>query len=263
MKKLTIMLLLVMVSAFLLFSGCGKDDDDDNGDGGISGLPDITPANYDWDIYFLDYAAVDFRADEYMIWADWLGNSSAISEDDVFTLDINGETQEFWGGNYFGEWSFSTMANLEQGTQYDIVFKKNGNTVASKTLRMPYRANVNFPASFDPTQTASMDWEMAGNNKYQIVSLYSESEMEDEDDDWEKSIPNSARSFTFPENAVEGFGPETGYDMMLSQANFEKSGRIAFSSISFAAEFYGYGEPAKLDASELRNIAKNIKSAIK
>lgn len=259
MKKLTIMLLLVLVSVFLLVGGCGKDNDDD-GDNGISGIPDITPANYDWYVYFLDYSTFDFRSNEYLIWAEWLGNSSAITEEDVFTLDINGETHGFQGGYYFGEWSFNAMAELEPGTQYNLVFKKNGNTVASQTMRMPYQAEVSFPATFDPTKTASMTWEMAGNNKYQVVSLYSESY--DDDDDWDKSIAVSARSFTFPANAVESYGPDTEYGMMLAQMNFEKTGRIAFSSISFASEEYGSGAHTKLDVSKLRKIAKNIQQSI-
>lgn len=263
MKKLTILLLLVLVSAFLLFSGCGKDKDDDDGDGGISGIPDITPANYDWDIYFMEYSEIEFKSLEYMVMADWLGESSAISESDVFTLDINGESHEFMSHFMFDEWYISAMVELEPGAEYAMVFKKNGNTVASQTLKIPYNAAVSFPDSFDPTNAATMNWNMAGNNKYQVVSLSSTGEGFDDDDDWEKVIDVSARTFTFPANAVEDFGPDTEYDMILAQMNFEKSGRVAFSSFSFAVEMYGEGEWTKLEPSKLRKIAKNIRQRIR
>jgi hypothetical protein len=260
MKKLTIILLLVLVSAFLLFSGCKKDKDDD--DGGITGIPDITPSNYDWDIYFMDYSS-DGRASEYMIWADWLGENSAISEEDTFTISLNGETHEFWGGNYGGEWSFYAMAELEPGTEYSMVFKKNDDTVASKSMRMPYQPDATFPSVFDPASSATMSWEMAGNNNFQVVSLSSEGEGDDDYDDWEKAIDVSARTFTFPANAVESYGPDTQYSMSLAQMNFEKSNRVAFSGFSYAANVYGEGTPAKLEASELHQIAKNLHQQMK
>ena len=234
MKKLSILLLPVLVSAFLLFSGCGKNKND--GDGGITGIPNITSADYDWNILFLDYTMHDDKTSEYQIRADWLGDSSAITEDDTFTIDINGVSLEFLSEYDSGSWSIQTMANLEPGTQYDLVFKKNSSTVASEALRMPYQASVNFPVSFDPNESTTMNWQMEENNKYQLVRLLSESDYGG--DDWEEAISVSDRSFSFPVNAIGSYGFNTEYSMMLVQMNFEKSSRVAFSSISISSKDY-------------------------
>lgn len=251
MKKLTILLLLVLVSALLLFTGCAKDDDDDP----ITGIPDITPANYDWDITLM---GTDFKSAEYMIWADWLGNSSAITADDEFTILIDGYAHDFMGGFDEGDWSFFMITDFNPGTQYNLVFKKNGTEVAEKTFRIPYEANVTFPSTFDPTKTAKMTWQLAGDNDYQVVSLFS-----GDDDEYSKNIPASDRTYTFPKDAVPSSGTNAEYGMMLAEISFEKAGRVAFSSFSFSMQEYGQGIAGKFEASNLRKIAKDLRQRIK
>jgi hypothetical protein len=255
MNKLTFMFLLVLISALLLLSACGDDDND-----GITGIPNITPDSYDWDIYFMDFSEFDEKSTEYVIWADWLGDAAAISESDMFTIKIGANTYDFGGENYYGEWSFHTMADLEPGTQYSMEFFKNGNSLASATLRMPYPANTTFPTSFDPTQSASMSWDMAGNNQYQIAGLSSWDYETDEEDDFEKSLSPSAREYTFAANTVQGFGMDTEYYMMLVQANFSKSGRYAFSSTAVSATGYGEEYSAQLEPSEMHKLVKRVHS---
>ncbi len=255
MKKLTILLMLVLVAALMLFSGCAKDDDDDNG--GITGIPDVTPANYDWDIYFIDNS--NFKSADYLVFADWLGNSSAITDEDEFTLEIDGFPYDLTGGYYEGEWSFSGLAeNILPGTDYSMALKKNGYAVVTKTLKMPYQANVTFPNTFDPTKKATMNWQLSRDNKYQAVTLSAFKDGYD-DDEYDKNISASDRKFTFDANSVKSFGSGTGYGMMLSEMNFESSGRVAFSSFSFTMHDYGQGTPAKYDASDLRKIAKKLR----
>lgn len=256
MKKLHILLLLFLVSAFLLFSGCGKDKDDDRG--GISGIPDISSTNYDWDIVIVDFSAFDGETSGYRIWADWLGESSAISEDDAFTLDINGVSHELWGSLLLGSWSFNTIAEMEPGTSYNLVFRKNGSKVASKAVRTPYRASVSFPTSFDPSQSATMNWQMSADNKIQHVEIYSDFG-DDNEDDWGEAISASARSYTFPANRIAGSGPDAQYGMILGEMNFEKTGRVAFSSMFLNSKIYGEGAPAKPGASEMYEIARTLR----
>lgn len=250
MKKLTILLLLVMVSAILLFTGCAKDDDDN----GLTGIPDITPTNYDWDITLM---STDFKSTEYIVYADWLGSSSAITDTDVFTLDIDGQSHELMGGYDDGDWSFFSTAELNSGTLYNLVFKKNGSQVAAKNFRIPYQPTVTFPNTFDPTKTAKVTWQLQADNKYQAIVLFSEGD--NDDDEYSKDISASARTFTFPANSVESYGPNTGYGMMLAEANFEKVGRVAFSSISYELQEYGNVITGKFEVSNLRKIAKNIR----
>lgn len=247
MKKLTILLLLVMVSAMMLFTGCAKDDD-------ITGIPVIDDTNYDWDITIM---ASDFKSAEYLIWADWLGSSSAITDTDEFTLDIDGQTHELMGGYDDGDWSFFSTAELNSGELYNLVFKKNGNQVAAKNFRIPYQPTVTFPSTFDPTKTAKVTWQLTADNKYQSIALFSEGD--NDDDEYSKDISASARTFTFPANSVESYGPNTGYGMMLAEANFEKVGRVAFSSISYELQEYGNVITGKFEVSNLRKIAKNLR----
>lgn len=47
--------------------------------------------------------------------------------------------------------------------------------------------------------------------------------------------------------------------MMLAEANFEKVGRVAFSSISYELQEYGNVITGKFEVSNLRKIAKNLR----
>ena len=255
MKKLSLIPLLILISAFLLFSGCGKDDND-----AITGIPEVTPEDYDWNINILD--STFFHSDsEFLVLAHWLHENSAITADDVFTIDVDGETHELEGSLFLGHWSFAAWVEMTPDAQYDLIFKKNGNTVAAKSLRLPHRADVTFPANFDPNEAASLNWQMAGDNEYQIASLTA-NHFETEEDERYEAISTSARSFTFPANAVENFGPGTEYYLRLMQMNFEKSGRVAFIGVSWGSWNYGSKLPDKFEISKLYKIVKKLNQMV-
>lgn len=257
MKKLTYLLMLLLISLFLLLGACGDDDEDD----GLTGIPEITPENYDWEIYFMDFSDMGAKVNEYVIWADWLGDSAAITEEDMFTIKIDENLYEFWGGNYEGEWSYHTMAELEPGIEYAVEFFKNGTLLANTNLRMAYSAAVDFPSTFDPTESAYISWEMDGDNQYQVAILESYNDDNWDDESYEEKVLSpSAREYTYPANTVENYGPATEYFMDLLQFNFKKSDRFAFSSSNMVSMYYDGESPARLEAPELRNKIKRVLS---
>ncbi len=258
MKKLQLVLILLLAAMMLMVSACG-DDDDDNGSG-ISGIPDITPENYDWDIYFIGYSHFDEKSMEYQVWADWLGEPEAISQNDMFTIKINGETHEFYSESWGGYWSIYTTVELEPGTEYSVTFYKNGNSVASTNLKLVYQPTVNFPSTYNPTEATEINWTMSGNNQYQGMSLMSFSADYDEEDDWEKTLSPSDRDVTIPANAVSSFGPETEYDITLVQLNFKKDKRVAFSSIAAIYAFYGDSYALEDKLEDARKLAKSYRN---
>lgn len=255
MKKVIYLLMLILISLSLLITACSDDDND-----GLTGIPEITPENYDWSILFLDFSDLFAKNKEYVIWADWLGDSAAITENDIFTLQIDDDLYEMVGDNDEGEWSYQVFAELEPGTEYRVEFFKNGNSLTNINLRMPYEAMVTFPETFNPAQSANMSWEMDDNNQYQVAFLDSYSYDWDEESHEEIDLSPSAREYTFPANTVANFGPGTEYQMGLIQFNFKNSGRYAFGSSYVAYQYYNSENPAILEASELRNKINKVLS---
>lgn len=256
MKITRLLFLLLSITLLLFISACSDDDND----GGISSPPEITPDAYDWAIYLIQTNEVFNKTDEFMIVLEWLGDDSAISETDDFALKIDGEIHALSGSNYFGEWIFSAYADLEAGNQYNFEFFKNDNRISNARLQLPYQIDViQFPDTFDPSTTTSLEWNLENDNQYQIISAMSYDPAEfDQEDEWEVVIPPSYRSYTIPPNAVTDFGPTTTYELLLTQINFTKTGRTAYLAGSITEKFYGEDIPVKLRMDIFRKITKRI-----
>lgn len=223
MKKFMYLLVVLFIALMLSISACGGDDDDN----GLTEIPDITPENYDWDIYILDTMDTG-RTSSYFVSADWLGSSSALSPDDVISIQFDSHTPVVlfnygWGD----EWYFIGSAQLNPGTSYSVKLLKNNSQQASVTVKTPYRCYANFPSLYNPNNSAELTWSLEHNSQFQIAGVSSYGPGYTEEDDEMAWLEPSARTHTIPANAVDNYGEETEYELLVIQYGFAKSGRMA------------------------------------
>jgi hypothetical protein len=231
MRKLW-MLLIVILAAFSLFIvACGGDD----------GNNDITnPDDAEWVLMFMQVP--DFNR-EVGYWFDayWNGASTAITASDVFQLTIDGSDVPVELYNYDNEWSVTAYnLMLTPGSTYSVVFTKNGNTIISKSVKMPYPSTCDFPATYNPTESVSLNWTMDGNNQLQYVSV-SASNWENTTDNYDEEmyqVSNSARSYTVPANAVQDLGVGTEYELGIIQMNNYFSGKVYLYTMQGSGVYY-------------------------
>jgi len=240
----------------LVISACGSDDDDN---GGITGIPEIDAESYDWEILIIRVNEMPILRGSYLIYADWLGDYAAISSEDDISIQFGDQNYDLTGYDYDGSWVFSTYLELNAGQEYNVILRKNGSSVSTANVKIPFYADVDFPYHIDPSQATRLDWYMDGDNEYQVLSLFSFGEDWDQEDDWERLIPSSSRSYIIPANTVSDYGPDTEYELMLVQMNFEKSGRVAYLSSSIAKMTYFDDLPAAKDAQELSKYVKEMR----
>lgn len=227
-KRLNIWFVLFAI-VLMTLSACG------GGDNGPTALPEVTSQDYDWAVQFIwdmDLAekTSTYSISVYNLTADFTYNPS-----DVYGIDVGEHQTNLWHdetNHYEG------TINLDPGREYHVNFTKNGEIISSSKIRMPYKATVAFPLTFFPSLSATMNWSMQHNNSYQIAEAYSINQDTEQYDYYMKILSPSARTFTFPANAVESMNPSSYYVLYLTQENFSKNGRVAFSSYFSTAWAY-------------------------
>ncbi|MDD3535428.1 MAG: hypothetical protein PHC50_04700 [Candidatus Cloacimonetes bacterium] len=245
---------LVLLSALaLFFSACGGEDNDT-----LTGIPDIVPGKYDWQIMIVDAGQYMEKA-TYGINCYWLGSASAITDDDEFSIKFDGVVYELENFNLGIIRMIFGSANLNPGTTYNVAFYKNDKLISSGSLNTPYRAQGSFPTSYDPHQQAKVSWTLDADNQYQSISLSSDGEGYEDEDEYTKNLDPAIRSYSFPANAVKSFGPDTRYVMGVVQYSFLKSGKSAFLAVHTNAQHYGEEQPTKMDKNlELKKLADRL-----
>ncbi len=252
MKKTLFMELLVLTLFTFLLSACGG-----NQDNGNPTMPDIcNPAIADWVISF---TSLHEAKEDHVIFIYWNGVHSQLPQNTQVQLKINGEeipldSCQFEPGNYLG------LYNLNSGTTYRIEFSVNNILKAQTDLRMVYQASANFPNTFNPASSFAIDWSLSANNQYQIAVLSSWHD-EDQEDEYHKDLSPSARSYTFPANAVQNFGSGTEYGVYLTQANLKLVNKIAcLSTHTLGADYYMKNGELDFDRTMLRarNLSKQL-----
>lgn len=251
MKTYLPILLIMALVGLLILSACNKDKDNNP-----TGIPDISPANYDWDIYFISVDGQD-KSDSYILLINYLGNPNNLAPGDVYQVEVGAQNLNLMGhmGTYY------SYVNLTAGEEYSVKFKKNNSVLSSANLKMPYKTNTQFPANYVPTNAATMNWTLQTNNEYQFAGVEAYDWNSEDDDDYIVVLNNSARSATIPANAVDDFGSQATYSLMVTQMNFKKNGRFAFSSISSETKDYGY-LPAKQNRNDLIRLARKLRAQI-
>ncbi len=154
MKKLWFLMIVILAAFSLFISACGDDDDDNI---------DITnPDDADWVLAF--FQLPDNLRSGFMFEAWWNGESTAITEADVFTLEVGGTSIPVESYFYANEWIISGYDfPLNTGTTYEVKFYKNGNLIVSKNVKTCYPASCDFPATYNPTQATTLNWTVPEN----------------------------------------------------------------------------------------------------
>ncbi len=215
----------IAVLAFALFlTACGDSKDDK-----ITGPADVTWSNADWDIMFIDTGdEFEDKENHFLILAWWTGDMAGISPEDTAYLMI-GEEEVYLENMYVGHAGY---AMLNAGQSYNIKFFLNGTEKASTTMTMPYACQGTFPSTYNPSAATTFTWTLSQNNQYQYagISSYNEMDFEQDDEDIE-FISTSARTHTVKANAVQSFGANTVYELLVAQMNFKIQNRIAFTAL--------------------------------
>jgi len=248
MKKTSFALMLLLLVSALIISACGDSSSDK-----VSGPPEVTWANSDWDIMFINGEAIGTKSVEFVISAFWMGDPSGVNPDDSASVVIDGTYYQL--ESFFGMPSmYMGLVNLNPGQTYNVKFIHNGTEKAATDLQMPYACNATFPSTYNPSQSATFSWSLSNNNQYQYagVSSYNPDE-EDEYDDDIKFIKPSARSHTVAANAVDSYGANTEYDLVVGQVTYKKANRISFSSFQGDAAYYGMAKGTD-------NVSKALKA---
>ena len=241
MKSKVFLFAALCVSMLFIFSACG----DDNGNGGVTGLPDVYDGDYEWLIMINDNQNWAVKSDEYMVTALWLGEYGESPSGEGFKVSFAGESYEMNGfmGSYF------SSVPLASGTEYEFEFSNDEDVICSSTIRSPYRAEIEFPDPFVPTQSTDLEWTMDADNDYQYFEAYSENDGykkgdddEDEEEGYFLMLDPGARSLTIPANAVEEVGTYGYYSLSLMQMNFYPKNACAISCLSVASNLDVYEE---------------------
>ncbi len=237
-RKFIIFALLITLSLFLV-TACTSDDDDDNGSTSGTDLLDPEDA-HERDLSFhviLTDMDLEYNQDR---------NSSHIVmitavKPDYYEVDItvsvNGqEVEDVYG--MFQTWMFEYGFN--EGENYLLEIATDLKNF-SRTIKVPYRiTTADFPESYDPSQSASISWTLAGNNENQLITARSEHHGdEDMYDEWYKELTPSQRTYTIDSNVVDDYGDDGYYTLSVMQVNFSMDDDMVVFGISGQHSEYG------------------------
>lgn len=242
MKKILLLIFVVLLGTMFLTSCKSSSSSSGPSVNDFENL--MNPEKY-------DFAVIVNDADGVMIIP-----VSLFDEKSDLTLKINGQNVdlEYLWFTYFAEYNFTPGTTYE----FELISAKSS---YKANLQVPYSVNVtNFPAEFDPTKALTLNWQVAQNNKLQLVEIYyyMNSWDDDEDGEYYKSISPSLRSYTFKANAVPANCDN--YDISVVNANYVTSGRVSFIGVtSDEEEYYSYDKKSIDIREKALNIIKKIK----
>lgn len=137
----------------------------------------------------------------------------------------------------------------------------DGDVQCDANLRIVYPVTGSFPEFYNPTMSSTMTWSLYDDNEEQVASLSSVN-MENiwEDDDYYETsqLSPSARSFTFPANAVDDFGTATQFTMDITQLNVNTVNDVMLMSGHSAYQSYGYGSKQERGRTQILNHYRKL-----
>jgi hypothetical protein len=251
MNKSFPILMIMMLTMMLIFSGCGGSDN--SGNPIIPTRPDeVTPAMADWLLVISPVlnSKIDDPAVVMLYCLDVLNYPTA---EDAIIVTINGTdigvTSFFMmPGIYIGS------ALLDQGQTYDVEFLLNGTSKVNSSIKIAYLPNAVFPQNYDYTEPATISWTVVGNSQYQFAGASSKKEDTEEASDHVRQLEPGIRTYTVPANSVDDFGPGTEYTLGVDQINYKVVNRIAMMSIGSDVQTYYSKRQLTLSAQVERSL---------
>lgn len=222
MKNCLLLLGVLLLALSFMLTACDGDDDENGFD--PTNIAGINADNADW-IVNLMAIVQNAKSRQYMVMVTYTGDNTTLQPTDMTTLEVDG-TPLSWMSSQPGYYHTQTL--FTPGQSYSLAFKFNGTLKASTDFTIPWVADGTFPASFNPAQSAEISWTMSHNNQYQVAGVNSSkyvSSTENYSDEYIKSIPTSARSFSIPANSVQDFGAGTNYTMFVDEINYKNVNR--------------------------------------
>lgn len=244
-------LLLIMILAMSVFiSACGEDDDDDNGNTD----PPINPENFDF--FFSLFGIGEGAKAEYGIVVEAYEGEDITS----VTLSIGGidvPIEDFWG-------VWMGFAELDPGESYAFELAINSNTY-NFNLQLPVYPQIDWPATFDPTQSYDLSWILNPNINSNIQELVGTSWYYDDDldeyvivDDKYVFLDPGVRSYTL---AANWLSVQEEYDLVLAETNWVISG--ALLAVASEVSIGSYGQDIRQAESVTHKYLNHLKHTLK
>ena len=254
MKKFTLLFTIIIISSFVLFTGCSSDDDSSNDNGNGDGL--FTPGDFENGEYDIVLQVFDLNLKNekfiYIYPASFFVDGYAENFD--CTLKINDEEVELISETFTG----LKYCNYEltEGETYNFSITTAKSTYSSD-LKIAYDPSYPFPQTYDPNQETEFTWTLEGDNNYQLFEGWSE--YYDWENDEDKSdykyieLNPSDRTCTIPANWLDDFNEdpqELLYDFDLVEYNYILENNSVF--ISVEAETVTYSDFERKERNKTR-----------
>jgi len=222
MRKYLILLIITMMVAGLLLTACEEDEN-------------ITePENAKWSVFVI--ANPPESPHSHSVTVMWIGSDEDYEEPTSVELEIGGDEVDLdeWFGIWIGE------KNLTPGEKYNFKLKIDGETVVNTNQKIVYNADATFPETYNPEETAYVEWTLENNNEHQVASVQALDPLDPEDDEiYDEELEPSARSYQFPADVVHYLGLGTVYTLEISEMNYKYVDDVMVASSQADSQDYG------------------------
>ncbi len=268
-------LLLVLLLAFTMLGVVGCEDDDDQTS---TGLYLVDPFEEGGEtINGLDWAVIGSMDNSFKdndvsyiyvlplydsIWDEpypFLQDISLTIGGEEITLEMFSDSEFYSIPLWVGAVTMTTGATFTYNLS---VTEVNGTSHSySANLASVYPTTTfNWPDTIVQGGAVEVSWTLPQNNQYQLANCTSYDFYYENDDEYEKELVNSIRSYTFPANCVDDFGVGTEYDYCIDQINQTTNGRfLVVSGYSNYMEYYKKGAPSHIERVERFKRILNLK----
>ncbi len=239
MRKYFIILIIALMAVGLFLTACEEDEN-------------ITePENAKWSVFVT--ANPPASEHSHFVTVMWIGPAQDYVEPSSITLEIGGDevNLEPGAGLWMGE------KDLTPGEKYSFKLKVDGETIVNTNQKIVYNADANFPETYNPEETAFVEWTLEKDNEHQYASAYAlDPEDSAADEEVNEELEPSARSYQFPAGIISSHGEGTIYSLEISQMNYKYVDDVLVASAQADYQDYGY---SKRDRGSREETVKYVK----
>lgn len=239
MRKFLILMILATLGMGLFLTGC---------------FENITePEDSKWSVMAIAVPEAG-KADNHLVTVMWIGPASEYVAPTTLQLKIGGTIVpltaygDFWQGE----------KDLTVGNSYYFELIVNGETVVNTQQKVVYPADVTFPPTFNPAQTAYAHWTLTADNKVQYATAYAIDPDDPNDDEVvDKELAASVREYHFPANVVQDHGEGSEYSLEITQMNHKYVDNVLVATAQ--SDWEDYGDLKKVNRFAPANLAKYVR----